>query len=58
MSEFQNLTLSNALNLLKKGEITAVNLTEYYLNKIHNSKKTIIRAVSNRLFFLSFTFNI
>ncbi|MFL2802423.1 MAG: Asp-tRNA(Asn)/Glu-tRNA(Gln) amidotransferase subunit GatA [Paracoccaceae bacterium] len=39
MSEFQNLTLSNALNLLKKGEITAVNLTEYYLNKIHNSKK-------------------
>ena len=34
MSEFQNLTLSNTLKLLKKGEITAVNLTEYYLNKI------------------------
>ncbi len=39
MNELQNLTLSNALNLLQKGEITAVNLTEYYLKKIHSSEK-------------------
>ena len=39
MNELQNLTLSKALNLLNKGEITAVNLTEYYVNKIHKSEK-------------------
>ena len=39
MSILHNLTLSKALNLLEKGEITAVNLTEYYLKKIQNSEK-------------------
>lgn len=39
MIELKNLTLSKALNLLKKGDITAVNLTEYYLNEIHKSEK-------------------
>ena len=39
MSILHNLTLSKALNLLKKGEITAVNLTEHYLKKIQNSEK-------------------
>ena len=39
MSILHNLTLSKALNLLEKGEITAVNLTEHYLKKIQNSEK-------------------
>ena len=39
MSILPNLTLSKALNLLEKGEITAVNLTEHYLKKIQNSEK-------------------
>ena len=39
MSILHNLTLSKALNLLEKGEITAVNLTEHYLKKIQNSDK-------------------
>ena len=39
MSILHNLTLSKALNLLAKGEITAVNLTEHYLKKIQNSEK-------------------
>ena len=34
MSILHNLTLSKALDLLEKGEITAVNLTEHYLKKI------------------------
>ena len=39
MSELQNLTISKALSLLKKREITAVELTEYYLNNINKSKR-------------------
>ena len=35
MRELENLTISKALSLLEKGEITALQLTEFYLNKIN-----------------------
>ena len=47
MSILHNLTLSKALNLLEKGEITAVNLTEHYLKKIQNSEKLNAYSRSN-----------
>ena len=37
--ELENLTISKALSLLEEGEITALQLTEFYLNKINSSKK-------------------
>ena len=39
MRELENLTISKALSLLNEGEITALQLTEFYLNKISSSKK-------------------
>ena len=39
MMELENLTISKALSLLEEGEITALQLTEFYLNKINSSKK-------------------
>ena len=39
--ELENLTISKALSLLEEGEITALQLTEFYLNKINSSKKLI-----------------
>ena len=37
--ELENLTISKALSMLEEGEITALQLTEFYLNKINSSKK-------------------
>ena len=39
MNQFKNLTISKARDLLDKGDITALELTEYYLNNINSSKK-------------------
>ena len=39
MRELENLTISKALSLIEKGEITALQLTEFYLSKINSSKK-------------------
>ena len=39
MRELENLTISKALSLLENREITSLQLTEFYLNKINSSKK-------------------
>ena len=51
MSILHNLTLSKALNLLEKGEITAVNLTEHYLKKIQNSEKLNVFCLKSVIYF-------
>ena len=34
MSELENLTISKSLSLLEEGEITALQLTEFYLTTV------------------------
>ena len=34
MKELENLTISKALSLIEKGEITALQLTEFYLTTL------------------------